>query len=171
MRFAIKLPPSRPPSPPFVQVPSTAAADARALYDLLSRLPRPVAASQLAREAVDEAFDGLKGLAVLLEAEQTNAFAKGDQIELERLTANLPTLIALPIVLRGHGSTSRTVAEMLGISEDEYRKGCLFGFSRAEEYAAAVGQRVLVTLTNETQTSANVAVTKWLEVELASADG
>jgi len=171
MRFAIKLPPSRPPSPPFVQVPSTAAADARALYDLLSRLPRPVAASQLAREAVDEAFDGLKGLAVLLEAEQTNAFAKGDQIELERLTANLPTLIALPIVLRGHGSTSRTVAEMLGISEDEYRKGCLFGFSRAEEYAAAVGQRVLVTLTNEAQTSANVAVTKWLEVELASADG
>lgn len=170
VRFAIKLPPSRPPSPPSVQVPSTAAADARALYDLLSLLPRPVAASQLAHEAVDEAFDGLKGLAALLEAEQTNAFTKSNQTELERLTADLPTLIALPIVLRGHCPTSRTVAEMLGISEDEYRKGCLLGFSRAEECAVAVGQRVLAVLTNEPQTSANVIVTKWLEVDVATAD-
>jgi len=170
VRFTIKLPPSRPPSPPSVQVPSTASADARALYDLLSLLPRPVAASQLAHEAVDEAFDGLKGVAALLEAEQTNAFAKGGQTELERLTADLPTLIALPIVLRGYCPTFRTVAEMLGISEDEYRKGCLLGFSRAEECAAAVGQRVLAVLTNEPHTLANVIVTKWLEVDVATAD-
>jgi hypothetical protein len=60
---------------------------------------------------------------------------------------------------------------MLGIPEDEYRKGCLAGFSRAEECAAAVGQRVLdVLLTNEAPTQANMAVIKWLEVELTNPD-
>lgn len=176
-RFAIKLPPSRPPSPPYAQAVSTVAADARALNDLLNLLPRPVAANKLACEAVDEAFDGLKALTAVLEAAQTNAFAKGTQTqaeldtELEVLTADLPTLISLPIVLRAHVSTSRTVAEMLGIPEDEYRKGCLAGFSRAEECAAAVGQRVLdVLLTNEAPTQANMAVIKWLEVELTNPD-
>lgn len=175
-RFAIKLPPSRPPSPPSVQVPSTAAADARALYDLLSLLPRPVAANQLAHEAVDEAFDGLKALRALLEAAQTNAFGKGHQTEaeleteLEALTTDLPTLIALPIILRAYCSTSRTIAEMVGISEDEYRKGCLPGFSRAEECAAAVGRRVLDVLANEAVTSAKLTVIIWLEVEVANAD-
>jgi len=171
VRFTMKLPPSRPPSPPSVSV-SPAAADARALYDLLSLLPRPVAASQLAREAVDEAFDGLKGLAALFEAVQTDAFAKGShtEAELEMLTEDLPTLIALPVLLRGHCSTSRTVAEMLEVSEDEYRKWCLLGFTRAEECAAAISQRVLDVLTNEAQTLANVAIIKWLEAELATAD-
>jgi hypothetical protein len=59
---------------------------------------------------------------------------------------------------------------MVGISEDEYRKGCLLGFSRAEECAAAVGQRVLDVLTNEAPMSTNVTVIRWLEVEVATAD-
>jgi len=52
---------------------------------------------------------------MLLDAEQTNAFAKGDQIELGDLRETLPTLIASyrspwPWLL-----PSRTVAEILGI--------------------------------------------------------
>jgi hypothetical protein len=175
-RFTIKLPPSRPPSPPLVQVLSTTAADARSLRDLLSLLPRPVAANQLACEAVDEAFDGLRALADLLEAAQTNAFAKGTQTqveletELEMLTADLPTLISLPIILHTYYSPSRTVAEMLGIPEDEYRKSCLSGFARAEECASVVGQRVLDVLANEALMPAHGVVTKWLEAELTTAD-
>jgi hypothetical protein len=103
-------------------------------------------------------------------------FAKGNQaetaleIELETLTADLPTLIALPVVLRGHCATIHTVADMLGVSEDEYRKGCLLGFSRAEECAAAVGQRILGILNKETPSLGVKAVVKWLEAELATAD-
>jgi hypothetical protein len=176
-RFTIKLPPSRPPSPPSIQVPSTAAADARALYDLLILLPRPVAANHLAREAVDEAFNGLKALTALLEAAQSNAFARGTQTkaelgaELEVLTADLPTLIALPVVLRAHVSTFQTVTSMLGIPDGEYRKGCLHGFSRAEECAGAVGQRVLDNLTvDDAQSGATEVVKNWLEVEVSTAD-
>jgi len=180
-RFIIRLPSSRPssrpPSPPYIPVVSTAAADALALHDLLSLLPRPVAVNKLACEAVDEAFNGLKALATLLHAMETNAFAKGTQTqaeletELEMLTADLPTLISLPVLLRAHVSTSRTVGEMLGISEDEYRKSCLPGFGRAEECAGAVGQRVLdVLLANKAPTPATEVVTKWLEAELANAD-
>lgn len=176
-RFAIKLPPSRPPSPPAVQVPSSAAADAHALYNLLGLLPRPVAAHRLAREAVDEAYDGLKALVALLEVTQRNAFAKGAQTEaeceteLEALTADLPTLIALPVVMRAHMSTSSNVAFMIGISEDEYRKGCLPGFSRAEECSAAVGQRVLDCMsTDQAPNAASRVVQQWLEVEVATAN-
>lgn len=173
-RFAIKLPPSRPPSPPYTQL-TTAAADARALHNLLSLLPRPVAANKLACEAVDEAFDGLKALAALLEATRSNPY-KGTQsqteleTELEMLTANLPTLISLPVVLHDYVSISRSVANMLGMSEEEYRKSCLVGFSRAEECAAAVGQRVLDVLAHEAPTQVNVAVIKWLEIEVATTD-
>lgn len=176
-RFAIKLPPSRPPSPPYSPVVSTVAADAHALYNLLSLFPRPLAANELAREAVGEAFNGLKALAVLLEDVGTNAFEKGTQTqaeletELEVLTADLPTLISLPVILRAYVSTSRTVAEMLGIPEAEYRNSCLSGFGRAEECGVAVSQQVLDDIfAKEAPTPAKVVVAKWLEAELASAD-
>jgi len=175
-RFSIKPPSSRPPSPPSVQIASTAAADAHALYDLLSLFPRPIATNKLAREAVDQAFDGWKALIALLEAVQNNAFPKGNQTrdewetEMEVLTSDLPTLISLPILLRVYMSTPRTVAEILRISEDEYRKSCLHGFGRAEECALTVGQRVLDVLANEASTPGNEMITKWLEAELASAD-
>lgn len=176
-RFTIKLPPSRPPSPPSAQIPSTAAADTRTLYDLLSRLPRPVAAHRLAREAVDEAYDGLKALAHLLEVTQANAFAKGNQPqadyekELEAMTADLPTLIALPVVLRAHVPASNDIASMIGLTDEDYRSGCLHGFSRAEECAGAVGQRVLDVLATDKITSgSNRVATKWLEYEVSIAD-
>ena len=131
----------------------------------------------LAREAVDEAFNGLKALTALLEAAQSNAFARGTQTkaelgaELEVLTADLPTLIALPVVLRAYVSSFQTVTSMLGIPDGEYRKGCLHGFSRAEECAGAVGQRVLDNLAvDDAQSGATEVVKNWLEVEVSTAD-
>ncbi|KAJ7668432.1 hypothetical protein DFH06DRAFT_198573 [Mycena polygramma] len=168
-RFAIKLPPSRPPSPPAVLVPTSTAADARTLCELLGTFPRPTAnteSTRLANEAIEEAFDGLKALPPLLEAVQ--AAPPGQCVsedELEVLTEELPTLLALPVLLNAYGSNSHSVARMLGLSEDEYRKGCLSGFGRAEECAAVVGQRILDVLRREEVAPA--VVREWLEAEMA----
>ena len=126
---------------------------------------------------MDEAYDGLKALAHLLEATQANSFTKNKQAEvdhekeLEVLTADLPTLIALPVVLQAHIPASNDIASMIGVSEYDYRSRCLHGFSRAEECAGAVGQRVLDVLTTEktTRGSSWVAI-KWLEHEVSTAD-
>ena len=184
-RFTLKLPPSRPPSPPGmygVIKPSTPAGDARALHDLLCALPRPSPereTTRLAREAVDEAFDALSALVSLLDAIHNHALtgldAEAAEDELERLAANLPTLIALPVLLRAfvlpeaaEVAGLRTVASMLGMQEDEYRSGCLFGFGRAEEYATVVGNRVLDVLRGPEATidvthPVTIAVLEWLE--------
>ncbi|KAJ7128917.1 hypothetical protein C8R43DRAFT_684615 [Mycena crocata] len=170
-RFSIKLPPSRPPSPPSVQAPTTTAADARTLYELLQTLPRPVGDAKstcLANEAIEEAFDGLKALAPLLDAVQTVSPSGGQvtEDELEVLTEDLPTLLALSVLLNTYGNKSgRSVAQMLALPEDEYRKGCLSGFGRAEECAAAVGQRVLDVLRRGEV--APTIVREWLEAEMA----
>ena len=170
-RFMIKLPPSRPPSPPAFAFPSVAA-DAKALYDLLVSLPRPSAAAgptRLAKEAVDEAFEGLRTLPALLDAVKYKMeFSDNASITaqaINHLTTEIPSLIALPIVLHAFGGpNTRSVALMLGISEDEYRKGCLSGFSRAEECAIPVAQRVMEIL--QLDAPANEVVIKWLEIEL-----
>lgn len=64
-RFALKLPPSRPPSPVAASKGPSVAADARALYDLFSLFPRP--SKELAREAVSDAFDSLSALVALFD--------------------------------------------------------------------------------------------------------
>jgi len=171
-RFIIKLPPSRPPSPPAVTSYAIAAVDAKALYELLVSLPRPSAAQgsmRLAREAVDEAFEGLRTLPALLDAlKYKTEFSGNGNITahaINHLTTEIPSLIALPIVLRAFGGPSMpSVASMLGITEDEYRKGCLSGFSRAEECAIPVVQRVMDFIQREAP--ANEIVIKWLEMEL-----
>ncbi|KAF8170252.1 hypothetical protein K438DRAFT_1854290 [Mycena galopus ATCC 62051] len=153
-RFTIKLPPSRPPSPPGVLTPTSTAADARALYELLGTLPRP----DVGTESTP--------LAPLLDAVQAvppSQCASGD--ELEVLTEELPTLLALPVLLNAYGGKCRSVAQMLGLPEDEYRKGCLSGFGRAEECAGAVGQRVLDVLRRED--GVPTIVREWLEAEMA----
>ncbi|KAH7909975.1 hypothetical protein BJ138DRAFT_1114532 [Hygrophoropsis aurantiaca] len=179
-RFSIKLPPSRPPSPPNVATFSTAAADARALYELLLLMPRPALdndATRVAREAVDEAYADLKSLGTLLESVGSPSF-KADKSpeqlleDLDALSADLPTLIALPVLLRGDafgietGSPSATsVALLLGIPEVDYRTGCLAGFGRAEECGNIVGQGLLDIAHEHTGVEVAVAecVTKWLE--------
>ncbi|KAJ7497084.1 hypothetical protein FB451DRAFT_1163116 [Mycena latifolia] len=170
-RFSIKLPPSRPPSPPSIQIPATTASDARTLCELLGTLPRPLdtESTRLANEAIQEAFDGLKGLAPLLDAVQTVPSDGGHRVsedELEVLTEELPTLLALSVLLNAYGCKSgRSVAQMLGLPEDEYRKGCLSGFGRAEECAPAVGQRILDVLRRGDVVPE--IVHEWLEAEMA----
>ncbi|KAJ7782900.1 hypothetical protein B0H16DRAFT_1877399 [Mycena metata] len=169
-RFTIKLPPSRPPSPPSVPTPTSTAVDARVLCELLGTLPRPAAdtgSARLANEAIEEAFDGLKALPPLLEALQIlppNQLVSEE--ELEVLTEELPTLVALPVLLNAYGNQSgRSVAQILGLSEVEYRKGCLSGFGRAEECAGAVGQRILDMFRRGEV--APPIVREWLEAEMA----
>jgi len=170
-RFAIKLPPSRPSSPPTVLTHATPAQDCKALYDLLVGVARP--SDGQAREAVDEAFEGLRTLPDLLNA----AKFKSDDLEnsqflakeLNQLTIEIPFLISLPVILRTFGdSDTSQVASILGISEQEYRKGCLSGFSRAEECDETVGQRILDIL--KTDTVPHYVVTQWLETELEGMD-
>lgn len=194
-RFTLKLPPSRPPSPP--GAPSvrgnSVAVDCRALYDLLHLLPRPSAdkeSTRLAREAVDEGFDALASLTALLEAVQATAASMRGRAgapgaglaelesELDLLTEDLPMLIALPILLRTFlppvgADHERTVASILGLSEAEYRRGCLSGFGRAEECTEAVGKRMLEALRSGALIGASEKVdvlTKWVEGQIAAAN-
>lgn len=174
-RFTLKLPPSRPPSPPLGSTVkgSTVAGDARAFHDLLSSLPRPSEANKLAYEAVDDAFVALHSLVRLLEYIRARQKAKSPidphdlEKALEEYTEDLPTLIALPILLRTYvfpilsplpaqltpdgdqHQAERSVAGMLGLSEKVYRAGCVSGFSRAEDCTVAVGERVLGVLRDE----------------------
>lgn len=205
-KFTLRLPPSRPPSPP-AAVPnkSTTAGDAHALYDLLSSLPRPkvdISQQSVAQEVVDEAFKALSSLTALLEAIQAHNASSSTNVknqlfksfggsgtsdtndlehELEVLTADLPTLIALPILLRTYlptatGANERAVSAMLGLAEGAYRNGCLSGFGRADECTVAVGQHVLSILREEARMAtmrgeegaakdAGVVI-KWLEREI-----
>jgi len=57
---------------------------------------------------------------------------------------------------------------MLGIPEEEYRKGCLSGFGRAEECTVAVAQCVMDEL--QTNPSKNAIVMRWLDMELAETE-
>ena len=183
-RLILKLPPSRPPSPPTLPpyMPPVVG-DTRALSDLLASLPRPDAqkeTTRLAGEAVNDACDGLRALLRLLESVQT--ITTRDPTDLARelgvLTADLPTLIALPIILnvyvfiREKGGP-RSVPSILGLPEDRYRQECLTGFGRAEECTVAVGQRVLHVLSDESGLSsdpATEAVILWLKAEITSVD-
>ena len=120
-RFMLKLPPSRPPSPPgAVSRGPTVAADAPTLYNLLSQLLKPSTSKEqtrLAREVVDEAFDGLSALIALLESIQVHApparSTPGSantspkvtplselEADLDLITADIPMVIALPLLLR-----------------------------------------------------------------------
>jgi hypothetical protein len=183
-RFILKLPPSRPSSPPTPQphMPPIVG-DARAACDLLSSLPRPNADKEgtcLAREAVNDACDGLRALLCLLESVQT--ITTRDPAELARelgvSSAGLPTLIALPILLNAYVFTEerggpRSVPSILGLSEERYRKECLTGFGRAEECTAVVAQKVLDVLSNQSgllSDPAAEAVVRWLKAEITTAD-
>ena len=179
-RFILKLPPSRPPSPPTLQpVMPPIVNDARAVCDLLSSLPRPAAdreKTRLAREAVSDACGGLKALLCLMESVQTSTTHCAEDLArvLGTLTADLPTLIALPILINAYVFTSekggpRSIPSILGLSEERYRQECLTGFGRAEECTAAVGQRVLDVLSNQpglTSDPVAAAVVRWLKTEI-----
>jgi len=182
-RFTIKLPPSRPPSrppsPPSLPIPATTAADARALYNLLTILPCPRSdkdTTRLAREVVDDAFEGLRALPPLLDTVFSRDFAKVEsQCEagvwarkLQVLTTELPLLIALPVLLQGnaHGGPVPSVAHLLGLSEDDYRNECLYGFGRAEECSTPIALQLLNVMHMD---NANPLLYRYLELEIAEA--
>ncbi|KAG6886279.1 hypothetical protein C0993_006689 [Termitomyces sp. T159_Od127] len=174
-RFNIKLPPSRPPSPTHIIQPS-AAADARALFDLLNLLPRPVGSKEsarLAREVVDDAFEGLQALPDLLDAvhavpAKISSEERLDQVarELDILATKVPLLIALPVVLQApaNGTSSVAVSSLIGLSVAQYRTECLSGFGRAEECAITVAHRVQDVLSKNTDV--HPVVSKWLDIEI-----
>ena len=151
--FHLKLPPPCPPSPPLSQtVVSRIVKDTRAEWDLLFSLLRPDAdkeTTRLARETFSDTCDGPKALLRLMEFVQMSTVFSTEEFahELGALTADLPMLFALPILLNEYVSTSergglRSVGSKLGLPENHYRLGCLTGFGRAKKYTAAVGQRV-----------------------------
>ena len=180
-RFVLKLPPSRPPSPPTITVTPTAATDAKVLYELMLLLPRPPVqdeATKVAREAVDEAFEDLKILMALLEAADNPFFALNKSFEevsteVYSLTGELPVLVALPVLLRGQFSGERpsvastTVASLANVAEEEYRKGCLSGFGPADECGNAIGLKVLDPLRKQQDTGlGDKLLVKWLEAHI-----
>jgi hypothetical protein len=199
-RFMLKLPgpPSRPPSPPAAATVAgriTAAGDGKILLELLNMFPRPAGdkeTTKLAREAVDEAFDALGGLITLLEAVQAaSRAAKEKDTDVATICAqvheDLPTLIALPVLLRAfvfndpmapmnkESTPFKGIADLLGMREDAYRAGFLHGFGRAEEYAPAVGTRILDILHHaewqETMRSPNVKIlVEWISKRLEESD-
>lgn len=156
-RFSLKLPPSRPSSPPCISVTPSAAADVRALHELMVLLPRPPAecdTTRVAHEAVDEALSDLTALATLLETIGNPLFKVGKSREaileeIENITADLPTLIALPVLLRSYSRGTiespsiPPISTIINVSEDEYRKSCLSGFGRAEQCSSIIGYSVL----------------------------
>ncbi|KAG1760912.1 hypothetical protein EDD22DRAFT_987982 [Suillus occidentalis] len=179
-RFALKLPPSRPSSPPGISVTPSAAADIRALHDLMVLLPRPLAecdATRVAREAVDEALSDLTALATLLENIDNPLFKVGKSREaileeIEQITADLPTLIALPVLLRSYSTTELlsipSISSIINISEDEYRKSCLSGFGRAEQCSSIIGHSVLDFL--RVQGGLQSLVAQWLANRVDAVD-
>jgi hypothetical protein len=167
-RFAIRLPPSRPSSPHVQPVIASTAADAHALYELLCQLPRPTGESgsiRLAGEAVDEAFNSLKALGELLGEAEIASREANPIFKLAHNTLDLPLLIVLPVLLQYWSwVTHFSIANMVGLSDQEYRKVCLSGFGRAEECEAVVAQRVLDTLWEDTKVNPNVV--EWIENEI-----
>ena len=87
-------------------------------------------------------------------------------------------LIALPILLRTFlpqvgADHERTVASILGLSEAEYRRGCLSGFGRAEECTEAVGKRIMEALRTGALVGASERVDvlmRWVESQIAAAN-
>ncbi|KAL0581812.1 hypothetical protein V5O48_000180 [Marasmius crinis-equi] len=173
-RFTIKLPTSRPPSPPApnVSTSTSAAGDARAIVDLLSLLPLPD--EKMAREAAEEALNGLRALANLFEVAQgilkaTDRSVADRAEELTEVTEKIPTLIALPILLKIDAQNEPSVPSVpaiLGVSEEEYRSGCLTGFGRAEELSTPIGGRVC----NYLQSRQKELLLHWLETEIEEND-
>lgn len=136
-------------------------------------LPRPSEAregTRLAWEAVAEALEALNALSALLDSIHNKSgygrTAEDMANEIDSLTEDIPLLIALPVLLHAYGvSDSASVASLLGLSESEYRKGCLSGIGRAEECAPVIAHRVMHAL--RAHTDANEIVYRWLQLETA----
>ncbi|KAF8444710.1 hypothetical protein L210DRAFT_3040820 [Boletus edulis BED1] len=160
--------------------PSTAVADAKALYEIFSQFPRPTH-TQVAREAVEEAFAHLETLMSLLAIAGdpffvVNRTAEEIADEIHGLTDDLPTLIALPVLLRVQyfggvlEPQVNTVAAFLNIPEDIYRKDCLAGFGRAEQWGPVLAHRALDEIYAGPVVDSPTCFVDWLEDRLGQND-
>ena len=148
-RFSLKLPSSRHSSPPPPSR-STLLADATAIGHLFAAFPRPSSrrqGSQLAQDAVNEATEGLRGFARVLDAFENVGCSRDrfEALDLISLTEGIPSLIILELLVQMCyvGRCRRvTVADLLGIPTEEYRKGCLSSFGRADDCATTVFSRL-----------------------------
>jgi len=113
----------------------------------------------LARDAIEEAMKEMGGFVAFLEyVSADNGLALfGSQVDVEKLmekTRETPMLLSLPILLRASlasmshnpsmpGFSPDTVAGLIGLTQEEYRLGCLSGFAKADECAPIVGKALL----------------------------
>jgi hypothetical protein len=139
-------------------------------------LPCPSAdkkSTRLAREVVDDAFQGLRALLHLLEAvlSHSSVKLKSEQAmdawarKLHILLAELLLLIVLTVVLQGstQGEPVPSVTQLLGLSEDEYRKECLHGSGCAEESSTPIALQLLDEMHVG---NANPIISQYLELEI-----
>jgi hypothetical protein len=164
---------SRPASPPLIEV-SPLVLDFKVFVEVLERdLPRPPAKEGLAGEAVEEAFGRVRALRDWIAREfnsnqhnttmasalkhflnrhlsEGQAYDNDNDDEEEE--EEIPFLLALELLLRHRLSVEHGAAAFLGMDEELYKKRCLTGFGRADEWACAVGRAVckgLKTLTHD----------------------
>lgn len=167
--FAISRPSTRPPSPARSASPCALSGDdARIVHDLLNTLPRSRTSVE-AEEAVDAALRGLSALSALLFLIPSCPPLH----DLEKLTEDIPTLVCLPLVIHAYMPFSgRSVADIMGMTEDEYRQTCLCGFSRAEDCAAVVVSQILRSLEGNMQVKERdtKVFVEWLEDEINEAN-
>jgi hypothetical protein len=162
---------SRPPSPPLVEV-SPLMLDFKVFLDVLEReLPRPPAKEGLAGEAVEEAFGRVRALGDWIAhgfnsnqhsvASALKHFLSAHVAEGQAGSNNdddddddeeeLPFLFALELLLRHRLGAEHGAAAFLGMDDEVYKKRCLSGFGRADEFACAVGRAVCEALKTHTQ--------------------
>lgn len=161
-RMALSFKSSRPPSPTLIS--ATRAADAKAFYDLLLILPRPSSSNELACEALDEAFEAMRSLSVLFDTLDTFTGTVEDT-DLDVLTKDLPTLIALPVLLNAPNVDKgvlikENVPGLLQMEEREYRQTCLSSFSQEEQCAETVSRQLIDVF--EGRGVGKTAITRWL---------
>ena len=174
--FKFKYGSSRPASPSTL---SAAAADAKALCKILSHFPRPQ--TSVAKEAVDEAFVHLEALTSFLEVAEDPFFGVGKAVgeiadDIHDLTDELPTLIALPVLVNMRCFANiidpkvRTVSAFVNVPEDVYRREYLAGFGRAEQYGPVVAQRILDEISTRPIVVHSECFVVWLKDRLGQID-
>lgn len=171
---------SRSPALPVLHPLAQLLSDAQHTLKLLSSLPSP-AVGCFAREAVNEAYEAfeaflgfLRWLRAVREVQLAHGGGGGYAVrkedggavsdkrkdfedELDEKTEDVPTLVALPLLLCLLPAAESvqlldgkvvvgTVARLVGMEEEEYRGNCLAGFGRAEVCTSAVGRGVLAEL-------------------------
>ena len=151
---------SRAPTPPPAEAPPPLVLDFRVFLEVLEReLPRPPAKEGLAGEAVDEAFgrvcalgswigrgfsnantttNGTTAASALRDFLDTDEDGDDDNEEEDEL----PFLLALELLLRHRLGVENGAAAFLEMDEELYKKRCLSGFGRADEWACVVGRAV-----------------------------